>query len=429
MISVFLVATFNIALGFFVAYILDENSILRRAKTTTENETDEMIGKNSVKVIPVDTNTVQQASVELIKTDDEPKLDTLIPNRWLEILGDLVTRIETVQEAGALVPAKQIENVTKQMAMIDERLKACGNNIGEWSKTISECQQFFNGWCEINRQFIEELRSDCPAIEYTDPYWKGLDGIVQNHITAMEKLLREIDDAGTTADKDKLLESTRHCIPMICEFRDQVNEKIAINYQGENAVEIRDRSIRIDAASGVFSRAAITSIFDQWWESDPQRDRVASVALVDICDTSSINQRFGFEVANEVIANFIEGLQGCTRQNRGYDRVARFTGQQVFIFLGDTSLSNTIRTVSRFMGTMQQTEFHVGEDVFHLSQNAVVTRLFKEDTVENTLQRLVDGMPLAKDNGPNALSVFDNSLRLATDEERMPAGSQPVTIG
>ena len=429
MISVFLVATFNIALGFFLAYILDENSILRRAKTTPEDEAEAMIGKNAVKVIPIDTNTEQQASVELIKSDEKPRLDTLIPNRWLEILGDVLTRIETVQEAGALVAAKQIENVTKHMAMIDERLKACGNNIGEWSKSISEWQQFFDGWCETNRQFLEELRSDCQEIDHDDPYWKGLDGIVQKHISSTEKLLREIDDAGTSADQEKLLESTRHCIPMICEFRDQVNETIAINYQGENAVEIRDRSIRIDAASGVFSRAAIASLFDQWWESDPQRDRVASVALIDICETSSINQRFGFEVANQVIASFIEGLQGCTRQNRGYDRVARFTGQQVFIFLGDTSLSNTIRTVSRFMGTMQQTEFHVGEEVFHLSQNAVVTRLFKEDTVDNTLQRLVDGMPLAKDNGPNALSIFDDSLRLATNEERMPAGSQPVTIG
>ena len=428
MFAVFFVATFNIALGFFVAYLFDEKSIFRRAQNENEESSEDVIGKNVAKIIPVDTKT---AAEELVTEEkpEEPTLDSLIPPRWLEILGDVITRIDTVREAAALVAAKQIESITKKISVIDERLKNCGNNIGEWSKILSESQQFFSGWCETNRQFLEELRSDCDAIDHGEPYWNELDKIVQEHITSTEKMLREVDDAGTQADQEKLLSSTRNCIPMICEFRDQVNEKIAENYYGENAVEIRDRSIRIDEASGVFSRAALASIFEQWWQEDPQRDRVASVALIDICNTKSINQRFGFEVSNQVIASFIEGVQGCTRQNRGYDRVARFTGQQIFIFLGDTSLTNTIKTVNRFMATMQQTEFHVGEEVLHLSQNSVVTRLFKEDTVDKTIARLVDVMPLAKQNGPNALAVNEDTPRLASEDERASAGSVPVAVG
>ena len=427
MLTVFFVATFNIALGFFVAYLLDERSIFRRAQRDNEGGSEEVVGKNVAKIIPVETKAAKPL-IAFDQKQEQPSLDSLIPTRWLETLGDVINRIETVREAAAVVASKQIESVTKKVSGIDERLKNCGNNIGEWSNILAESQRFFSGWCETNRQFIEELRSDCEAIDHGEIYWNELDRIVQEHISSTEKLLREVDDAGAQADQEKLLSSTRNFIPMICEFRDQVNIKIAANYYGEHAVEIRDRSLRIDEASGVFSRAALASIFEQWWQDDPQRDRVASVALIDICNSSSINQRFGFEVSNQIIASFIEGVQGCTRQNRGYDRVARFSGQQIFVFLGDTSLTNTIKTVNRFMATMLQTEFHVGDEVLHLSQNSVVTRLFKEDTVDKTVARLVDAMPLAKQNGPNALAVNEDSPRLASTDERAATGAAPVAV-
>lgn len=425
MVTIFTVASLNIALGFAIAYLLSGRNSEKNVPEIKYS--DKVLGRVCAQIIPVEKESVQNEPVSDVQNLQQ-KLSSLMPQRWTEMLGDIINRIETVEEAAALVANQQIANITQKLSTIDERLKHAGNSMTEWTKIISENRQFLGQWSEINRQYIEELRDDSVAIEPNDPYWLDMDKIVQNHITATEQMIRQLDDAGSGSDQHELLESMRQCIPMICDFKNRVNEKLASIYIGEKAIEIRDRTIRIDASTGVFSRAGIATIFKQWWENDPARERVATVALFDICDTAAINRRFGYEITNQILDRFVEKLQGSTRQNRGFDRLARYSGQQVFMILGDTSLSNSVRTVARFCDMFDSMEFHVGGEVIFLPVNATITPLYKEDTIEYVLNRLERALPMAKQHGPNAKVIYEGEPRLATEKECQPLGLAPVSI-
>ena len=94
-------------------------------------------------------------------------------------------------------------------------------------------------------------------------------------------------------------------------------------------------------------------------------------------------------------------LKTLVRQNRGFDRVGRCSGQSFLLFLGDTSARNALSGAERIRQSVEATSFRVGEAVVELTASYGVAELGKSETPAEFLKRLKQLVAEAKRAGRN----------------------------
>ncbi len=159
------------------------------------------------------------------------------------------------------------------------------------------------------------------------------------------------------------------------------------------------RNAMKDGLTGLWNRRAFDSMLSHEFESAIRYDYPVSLAIMDIDHFKAVNDNFGHDEGDLVLAIIAAMLHKIARPS---DLTFRWGGEEFVWLLPHTSLDNATIAAERLRSMI---ELHHFEDVGSLTASFGVTDVKKSDTTETLWKRGDEALYLAKHNGRNRIEV------------------------
>lgn len=155
------------------------------------------------------------------------------------------------------------------------------------------------------------------------------------------------------------------------------------------------RLAMMDDLTGVHNRRKINDLLKTFVEDYRKCGRQFSVIMLDVDDLKRINDSYGHDAGDVVLRRMVKVLRSNVRET---DQVARWGGDEFFIFYPDTDEQQVQRLARRLAEAVEKTRFgDVGRVTFSLGTSTVQPR----DTAETLWKRADKAMYLAKQKRSN----------------------------
>ncbi len=363
-------------------------------------------------------------------TDDE----VAIPEQWLKVLNDAQFSNSFV-EAAIEVLKLEVGRYREQLVDLDTELRRITDQpeSPEFEQIVANIKQVNQVWLEMQHEATEHLTARSGKLGALADIASMLESTLVDQTAQIETTLNNLDhsleDREPSARSRLVLNEVERLIDLAHILRDQMHESMVVILEREQRIAASGEAGQ-DPQTDLPNRTGIELIFRQWWDDDPDRIRLASTALIDIDNSSHLNQQFGARIADSMIIALSHVLQDSVRKERGFDRIARFSGQQFLIFLGDTGPRNAMAGIERLRQTVEAATFEVEDHRIQFTVSCAVAEVQSRDTSWTVCDRLraaiqhakkADGNRTVLDegNGPQALpppdySVEERIVRVAT---------------
>lgn len=196
----------------------------------------------------------------------------------------------------------------------------------------------------------------------------------------------------------------RESIELLHRHRDEVQELLAIRLRGSELIG-SGQPLYLDPLTGHISRMGLENLFELWFGEDPQRLRLVSCALVDVDRFGRLNERLGNRAGDRLLCTIANELCGGIRTDRGFDRMARFSGEQFLMFFGDTGPRNAALAIERIRQTLEATTLDYEGNEHDVTISTGIVAIQRGDTVDKLYARLQSALQRAKTDGRNRTSV------------------------
>ena len=114
---------------------------------------------------------------------------------------------------------------------------------------------------------------------------------------------------------------------------------------------------RTDGLTGLFNRRHFLSLAEAEWNRYQRYRRDVSLLMIDIDRFKVINDSYGHDAGDQVLAGVAEI---CREQRRKVDLVARFGGDELVILLPETSLDGAVAAAERLRKQTEVRSFTAG---------------------------------------------------------------------
>jgi diguanylate cyclase (GGDEF)-like protein len=209
-------------------------------------------------------------------------------------------------------------------------------------------------------------------------------------------------------DVEELLDELAALLDTSHALRDRMHEAVLSILASEDRLEQIEQPLLVDALTGLLNRTGMEMLVRRWWREDTQRRRPVSMALLDIDRQASVNRSQGGRGGDGLLAAVGQLIDQTMRCRRGFDLAARFSGQQILLFLGDTTPHNATCAAERFRQAVAQCTFLRHGQPVELSLTAAVVGVMPEDDMHSLVRRLHRTLRRAKQAGRNATWLEDN---------------------
>lgn len=194
---------------------------------------------------------------------------------------------------------------------------------------------------------------------------------------------------------------------------------------------LRDLSLR-DGLTGLLNRRA----FEEMLEIEAQRREAAplSIFFIDIDDFKSINDRFGHQAGDQVIASVGKTIG---KASRGADLAARYGGEEFVVLLPGATAANAFDVAERLRERIASLRFPLyGEELKVTASVGVSNRSKKRNCAVKDLLRCADeALYQAKRTGKNRVLIHDASVAGVAErkttvksERKRTMTGEPLTI-
>jgi diguanylate cyclase (GGDEF)-like protein len=334
--------------------------------------------------------------------------------------GDEVVRLDD----GEAIESKSLVEATAQVLRLEvgkyrNRLIGIENRLRDlwYQPTEQPLQALCDDLEELNRQWLETLESAADHLndsqihlgDYSEVAAK-LSEVLLGQTAQIETTISNMRNLDLSLDLGdccrKLVLEIGRLIDMAHDLRDKMQETLVAVLRAERRLVGLEPELKTDKLTGLHNRTGVESVLFQWWREDVRRERLLSVALVDIDHFRKINERLGTEVGDKGVAAIGRLVAELISRDRGFDVASRFSGQQLLIFFGDMGPRQATSTIERVRQTLRQTTFLAEEGEFELTMSTGVTEVKATDTAVQLFTRAQTALKAAKKNGRN-LTVLD----------------------
>ncbi|MDR2573017.1 MAG: GGDEF domain-containing protein [Desulfovibrio sp.] len=197
--------------------------------------------------------------------------------------------------------------------------------------------------------------------------------------------------------KDVVLEIIKDITTsMTVEANEQVRED-----EVSNIIDKFNRLATVDQLTGLMNRRYITEKLPNILESGRKLEKPVSLAMFDIDFFKKINDSYGHQAGDAVLAKTGGILNSFIR--RASDFAARYGGEEFMLCLPDTDLGNCREIAERIRKLVEETEISIGDNMLRITISAGVacsselSELKQEALIELADKRLY----AAKNSGRN----------------------------
>jgi len=193
-------------------------------------------------------------------------------------------------------------------------------------------------------------------------------------------------------DRNELLARTRTQVR-----RRRYEERLRYNYHQSIALAVTD------SLTGLYNRRYLTSHLEGLL-GRTGRSRAFSLLMLDLDDFKRINDTYGHEAGDAVLAEFAQRLQ---RAVRGIDLAARYGGEEFVVLMPDTGLEAAAAVAERLRRAVADAPFTLprGGQMLPVTVSIGVAEARRDDTPPMLLRRGDMALYAAKQAGRNRVVV------------------------
>ncbi len=162
-----------------------------------------------------------------------------------------------------------------------------------------------------------------------------------------------------------------------------------------------------DALTGVFNRRQLDSMLDEMFEHSVRLHEPLSLALFDIDHFKSVNDNYGHQAGDVVLAQFAQVLRGAARD---IDRIGRYGGEEFVVLLPGTVLDAGVTFAERVRQEVEVHQFEYDGGALRCTVSVGVSAW--QPPRIHTRQQLVktadNALYVAKSIGRNKVVRFDS---------------------
>ena len=169
------------------------------------------------------------------------------------------------------------------------------------------------------------------------------------------------------------------------------------------------KQANFDTLTGLPNRNMFHDRLQQELMKSDRADLPLALLLVDLDEFKEINDTLGHDMGDLLLQEAGRRIKACVRHS---DTVARLGGDEFTIILSELHKADQVDTVAQKIIDSLKNEFHLENEIVHLSGSIGIT-LYPSDAADiDTLLKLADqAMYEAKDKGKNRYSYFTQSLQ------------------
>jgi diguanylate cyclase len=412
---VFSIAIMNFGLGFALAVMLSSAplispQLIRRVKTVARGKIEEELPSSLTATL---ADIPQPWFDQLTAAQLSPRdfLEALLFKLWSEIT-PLREELLTC-EVRARLALSRLEPTGDLQLLSDVKAWQA-----RWRQTLDEVY-------EILLPRLDVLETDRASAEQ-------LDQQLEHQLTQLQRAAAEI--AAVEIEKEpefaarQLVGVLRDSIDEIHRHRDSVQTLLAAKLRGSELIGL-GQPLYLDPLTGQISRLGVENLFELWFHEDPQRLRLVSCALIDVDRCTRINDRLGHRVGDRFLCTIGDLLAEAIRGDRGFDRLARFAGQQFLVFMGDTGPRNAGNALERIRQALEATTLDYEGNEHDTTISIGVVGIRREDTLDKLFGRMQQALRCAKTHGRNRTAVDEGDGPVALiDPQRFPVRAKHVRI-
>ncbi|MFV0574306.1 MAG: GGDEF domain-containing protein [Vibrio sp.] len=193
------------------------------------------------------------------------------------------------------------------------------------------------------------------------------------------------------------LRHSRHHARILEQRTHQLSE---LNKALQDKYEIASQLALQDELTGASNRHAIRG----WLEKTAQQVRAGtsqlSIIYIDLDDFKLVNDKYGHDVGDEVLCQFVNLIQSFLRSD---DHLVRWGGEEFILFCPNTSLEDAVQMAEDIRIMVEQFKWPT---VNHLTCSLGVTEMSSEEDGSTMITRADEALYNAKKFGRNRVEVL-----------------------
>ena len=166
----------------------------------------------------------------------------------------------------------------------------------------------------------------------------------------------------------------------------------------------QDRATR-DALTGTYGRPMLAESLEREAARASRTSNALCVARVDLDRMRAVNEKFGNEAGDAVIARF---AQVATRVARDVDTFGRWGGKAFLIIMPDTGYDKAIIGAERLRAAIEKEMFPEASEDWRITCSAGLAQYRNGEPLARVLERAEAALSYAKAAGRNRVIAFDH---------------------
>lgn len=173
----------------------------------------------------------------------------------------------------------------------------------------------------------------------------------------------------------------------------------AVSAQLAHAAERRLEG-RVDGLTMLPNRTAFMDALGRAAPLALRNHQPLSAAMIDLDHFKSVNDTHGHAMGDQVLQTVAQTIAGALRTS---DLVARWGGEEMCVFMADTTAAGGVRALSKALDAVRKLEFRSESGVFSITFSAGIAPLPRGGTVEELLAEADRLLYIAKTSGRNRI--------------------------
>ncbi|MCA9121300.1 MAG: GGDEF domain-containing protein [Planctomycetaceae bacterium] len=368
---VFALAVANLGLGFALAVALDRFPIL----SFTGIRRNANGGANS-------SASALPGSLEELSTEPADK--------WSQML--LAAEVDAKSQTEQLLWIIKLDTASRRERLIElDRALLKNSPAPEIAEAFEQDIESFSE--QVDRWIIEVE----PEKEQAGAIGNALEELLLD-LAVQLRSCPESDEAEGGTGVARRLEAAIHLLNALRDRTDALLCRLLTKEDRLHSVADRHRTF---GEKGTFTHLGLAALFDEWWHDDPDHVRLVSVVVLDLDAFSLYSSQVGAFYADKSLNRLGDLLHSLLRKDRGFDRVARYSGQRFLLFMGDTSSKNAAKGAERVRQSIEAASFKLGNESYRITCSVGVVEVGKDEGPDQFLLRAEAAVNAAKDAGRN----------------------------
>ncbi len=165
------------------------------------------------------------------------------------------------------------------------------------------------------------------------------------------------------------------------------------------------RLAEIDSLSGLYNRRQFLALAEQEWTRYRRYERPLSLLMMDIDFFKSINDRFGHDAGDKVIAGV---ANVCMTTRRSTDLLGRLGGEEIALLLPETDLRSATHVAERLRSRIAEETIRVGGELIPVTASiGVADASLTVGSLPDLMKRADAALYAAKRNGRNRVEAMN----------------------